>query len=53
MVERYGRHDWTRTGDLYRVNFEVNNLNPVARLLFRFSKHPKCHLNSLVLVTNW
>jgi hypothetical protein len=53
MVERYGRHDWTRTGDLYRVNFEVTPLKPLAPLLFRFSKHPKCALNSLVLVTNW
>ena len=32
--ERYGRHDWTRTSDLYRVNFEVNNLKPFACLAF-------------------
>ena len=29
-----GRHDWTRTSDLYRVNFEVNNLKPFACLAF-------------------
>jgi hypothetical protein len=52
-LKEYGRHEETRTPDLYRVNFEVNNLNPLLVLLFRVprtSKHPK---NSIFLVTNW
>ena len=36
MIERNGRHEETRTPDLYRVNFEVNNLKPFARLAFPF-----------------
>src|SRR5882724_2658525 len=32
--ERYGRHVGTRTPDLYRVNFEVNNLKPFPYLAF-------------------
>jgi len=30
----YGRHDWTRTSDLYRVNFEVKTLKPFPYLAF-------------------
>ena len=33
-VERNGRHEETRTPDLYRVNFEVNNLKPFPYLAF-------------------
>jgi hypothetical protein len=29
-----GRHVGTRTPDLYRVNFEVNNLEPFPYLAF-------------------
>jgi hypothetical protein len=29
-----GRHVGTRTPDLYRVNFEVNNLKPFPHLAF-------------------
>jgi hypothetical protein len=36
-----GRHEETRTPDLYRVNFEVINLKPLAPLLFRFSEGSK------------
>jgi hypothetical protein len=32
--EKNGRHVGTRTPDLYRVNFEVNNLKPFACLAF-------------------
>jgi hypothetical protein len=32
-----GRHEETRTPDLYRVNFEVNNLKPFACLAFPLS----------------
>jgi hypothetical protein len=34
VAERYGRHVGTRTPDLYRVNFEVNNLKPFPHLAF-------------------
>jgi len=30
-AEKNGRHDWTRTSDLYRVN-EVDNLEPFVRI---------------------
>src|SRR6476660_9514435 len=33
-----GRHDWTRTSDLYRVNFEVSNPKPFPYLAFPRSK---------------
>ncbi len=36
-----GRHDWTRTSDLYRVNFEVDDLKPFPHLAFPHSKGPK------------
>jgi hypothetical protein len=32
--ERYRRHEEIRIRDLYRVNFEVNNLEPFACLAF-------------------
>jgi hypothetical protein len=32
-----GRHEETRTPDLYRVNFEVNNLKPFPYLAFPHS----------------
>src|SRR5713101_8594344 len=35
-----GRHVWTRTPDLYRVNFEVNNLKPFACLAFPQTSYP-------------
>ena len=34
VIERNGRHEETRTPDLYRVNSEVNNLKPFACLAF-------------------
>src|SRR6267154_1017634 len=34
LCGRYGRHDWTRTSDLYRVNFEVTPLKPFSSLAF-------------------
>jgi hypothetical protein len=33
-IDRNGRHEKIRTRDLYRVNFEVNNLKPFACLAF-------------------
>ena len=36
-----GRHVGTRTPDLYRVNFEVNNLKPFACLAFPQTTHLK------------
>src|SRR5258708_37954064 len=36
-----GRHEETRTPDLYRVNFEVNSLNPFPYLAFPHSTDPK------------
>src|ERR1035438_2500800 len=41
LNEINGRHDWTRTSDLYRVNFEVNDLKPFPHLAFPHSKGPK------------
>jgi hypothetical protein len=32
-----GRHEGTRTPDLYRVNFDLNNLKPFACLAFPLS----------------
>jgi hypothetical protein len=34
LKKRNGRHVGTRTPDLYRVNFELNNLKPFACLAF-------------------
>jgi hypothetical protein len=34
VIERNGRHEETRTPDLYRVNFEVDNLKPFSSLAF-------------------
>src|SRR5271169_938582 len=39
-----GRHEETRTPDLYRVNFEVNNLKPFPHLAFPHSSYPKIGL---------
>ncbi len=36
-----GRHVGTRTPDLYRVNFEVNNLKPFACLAFPQTSYPE------------
>src|SRR6266851_438719 len=36
-----GRHVGTRTPDLYRVNFEVNNLKPFPHLAFPHSATPE------------
>ena len=36
-----GRHEETRTPDLYRVNFEVNNLKPFPYLAFPHLVGPK------------
>src|SRR5271166_1785297 len=33
-LKRNGRHEETRTPDLYRVNFEVNHLKPFPHLAF-------------------
>jgi len=41
VIERNGRHEETRTPDLYRVNFEVNDLKPFPHLAFPHSKEPK------------
>ena len=51
--ERYGRHVGTRTPDLYRVNFEVNDLKPFACLAFLHTSTSKHLENALFLVTNW
>jgi hypothetical protein len=34
MVEKYGRHEETRTPDLYRVNFKVSHLKSFSSLAF-------------------
>jgi hypothetical protein len=34
VIGRNGRHEGTRTPDLYRVNFDLNNLKPFACLAF-------------------
>ena len=39
--------------DLYRVNFEVQQLKPFACLAFPFLHNVKKPQSSLVLVTNW
>jgi hypothetical protein len=36
-----GRHEETRTPDLYRVNFEVTTLKPFPYLAFPHSVNPK------------
>jgi hypothetical protein len=36
-----GRHEETRTPDLYRANFEVNNLKPFPYLAFPHFTDPK------------
>src|SRR5437899_12459015 len=41
-----------RTADLYRVNFEVQQLKPFAVMLFRIWS-PKKPVKALVLLTNW
>jgi hypothetical protein len=53
VVEKDGRPVRTRTADLYRVNFEVQQLNPFACLAFPCLPIAKSLQNSLVLVTNW
>src|ERR1035437_680772 len=42
--KRNGRHEETRTPDLYRVNFEVTPLKPFSSLAFPVSPSPKMHL---------
>jgi len=34
VIEKNGRHEGTRTPDLYRVKFDLNNLEPFACLAF-------------------
>src|SRR5713226_5353808 len=55
--EKNGRHEETRTPDLYRVNFEVNNLKPFACLAFpqtTYFKTPrKQHIFGDELVTSF
>jgi hypothetical protein len=41
LEKRNGRHEETRTPDLYRVNFEVLNLKPFSSLAFPISPCPK------------
>ena len=41
VIERNGRHEETRTPDLCRVNFEVDDLKPFPHLAFPHSKGPK------------
>jgi len=53
VIEENGRHVGTRTPDLYRVNFEVGNLNPLSALLFRAPARHKIPYFRRVLVTNW
>ena len=48
-----GRHEETRTPDLYRVNFELSRLKPFRSLAFPTLRTPKKPKNSLVLVTSW
>ena len=48
-----GRHEETRTPDLYRVNFVVSTLEPFSFLAFPHSASAKETQNSLVLVTSW
>ena len=48
-----GRPVRTRTADLYRVNFEVQQLNPFACLAFPCFYDAQTPQNSLVLVTSW
>src|SRR6185369_6566550 len=46
LLKRNGRHEETRTPDLYRVNFDVNNLKPFACLAFpqtTYLKTPRKH----------
>jgi hypothetical protein len=45
--KRNGRHEETRTPDLYRVNFEVLNLKPFSSLAFPVSQRLKTSLNQL------
>jgi len=44
---------WTRTADLYRVNYDVLELNPFACLAFPVLLGLKSPRNNLVLVTSW
>ena len=48
-----GRPERARTVDLYRVNYEVQQLNPFACLAFPVLFGLKSPKNSLVLVTSW
>src|SRR5579862_9729441 len=48
-----GRPVRARTADLYRVNYEVQKLNPFACLAFPVLPAQKLPINRLVLVTSW
>jgi hypothetical protein len=48
-----GRPVGTRTPDLYRVNSEVQELNPFACLASPFIDSPKMAVKGLVLEANW
>ena len=47
-----GRHVGTRTPDLYRVNFEVNDSKPFTHLDFPHFKELKTAEKCLVLMAN-
>jgi hypothetical protein len=53
VVEENGRPVRARTADLYRVNYEVQQLNPFACLAFPVLLGLKTPRNCLVLVTSW
>jgi hypothetical protein len=41
VLKENGRHEETQTPDLYRVNFDLNNLKPFVCLTFPFSEPQK------------
>ena len=53
MIRKNGRHEETRTPDLYRVKKEVTNLKPFACFAFPKFLASKTPPNRLVLVTSW
>jgi len=53
QVRWNGRPEWTRTIDLFRVNFVVQTLKTFAFLAFPFSAFSKTGQKWRVLVTNW
>ena len=53
IIEKNGRHEETRTPDLYRVNFDLTPLKLFSSLAFPGFLKSKLFPNALVLVTNW